>query len=218
MNQNTSYQNELHLGATLAAFHRDSISAGFQLHWHFAGKCEALLLGKTIPVEHACEKLSEVSRLIDEHYNSEDWKQWNHAHGSFDGLAEVIAQAQVVVAGDLADAFPSAKLQNEMADLRTGERRREVLERYCLAFRLRSAFPDTRPLYWYFHGKMEALRNAEKPGRTVLCAKFEEARYASHEKGLDWKKRHYECGVASGYAEAAALSKSASKSRSKLRA
>jgi hypothetical protein len=54
--------------------------------------------------------------------------------------------------------------------------------------------------------------------RSELCSGFEVARDAAQTHGLDWRTRHYKRGLAAGYAEGAALSKSESRSCRRARA
>jgi len=216
--QISEYQNELYLGAASAAFVRDSIPSRFQLHWHFAGKCEGLLNGKVMTLEEVFEKFSETSVLIEQHLADDAWQEWNQAYGRLDGFAEVIAAAQLALADPAEPAAPNVKLLRDASRPGASEPLRELAKALTQAYHYGSACKKDRPLRWYFEGKVKALRYAQSKSVKTLAEDFETARFKAHREAPGWKERQHQRGLSAGFAEATALAKLTNASRSAVRA
>lgn len=219
MNQQISvYLNELFLSAAAAAFVRDSISAQFQLHWHFAGKCDALLNGRSQTIEEVFENFSEASALVEHDLADHAWQRWNQNYGRIDGLAEVIAATQLALADTAEPKRIEVKLIRDAEQTSASEYLKELAKAFIKAHRYGSAFAKDRPLRWYFEGKAEALRSARSKKVNILAEEFEAARYNAHREAPDWQDRQRQRGLSAGFAEAAALAKLTNASRNAVRA
>ena len=206
-NTSSEYRTQIILGGFAAVFFRDSINKNRQLHWHFAGKCEAFNIGLHASVLEVCENLDKAKRAVDRHRSETDWRNWNYFLGMCVGLAEILAIAESVLNRAALRIGGPAAVVGLLSRAPMSEFREELEKTHVRAAENQSVFRESSSLHWHFKGKETALRGAHRYSLKDLCMRFNDARESAHEQRKNAKRHHFHCGVAAGFAEALALKK-----------
>jgi hypothetical protein len=206
-NTYSEYHTQIVLRGFDSAFYRDSINRSRQLHWHFAGKCEAFRFGLHASAVAIIERQDEANRAVDRHRSEKNWRYWNYFLGMSDGLAEILAIAEAV----LSHAAPRAAGPGAVVGLEPrapmSEFRKELEKTHVRAVDNQSVFRENSSLHRHFTGKENALRSAHNYSLKDLCTLFRAARESAHGQRKNARCHSYFDGVAAGLAEALALKK-----------
>jgi hypothetical protein len=204
----SDYRTQVLLRGFNTAFFRDKTNNNRQLHWHFAGKCEAFLCALSASMQEVGVKLREAEKAERRYQTRGDLKKWNYSQGLIAGLLEVIGLAEADLNRAPAVLPPRAPRELPAIEPETSYGK-ECAKMLARAVYLRGAYKPTAQPYHYFQGMETALKTAHKHTRKELGILFLAARKDAGRLREQPAEHHHFTGVAAAYAEVLVLSEHA---------